>query len=108
VTEANGEPKFIYWHRELPPLHAEALGEHTLEADSGRIEGSLAHRDELWDRCYTELMDHVRNRLRQELARLGGDFAHVLEEHVDAHRDEVKGESWLRGRFNYVLYRREP
>ena len=27
--------KRIYWHRELPPLNAELLGEHVLEATSG-------------------------------------------------------------------------
>ena len=40
--------KCIYWHRELPPLEAEMIGEHVLEAMSSRVPGSLAHRGELW------------------------------------------------------------
>jgi hypothetical protein len=39
-------------------------------------------------------------------ARLGGDCAHVLDEHIDSRRDDLTNESWLQGRFNYVLYRR--
>jgi hypothetical protein len=35
-----------------------------------------------------------------------GDSAHVLDEHIDSRRDETNGQSWLHGRFNYVLYRR--
>ena len=46
----------VFWHRELPPLDAEVMDEHTVEANSGRVAGTLAHRDELWDRCYRELM----------------------------------------------------
>ena len=48
--------KIVYWHRELPPLDAEPLGEHIVEADSMRVVGDLAHRDELWDQCYRDLM----------------------------------------------------
>ena len=39
--------RIIYWHRELPPLDAEAMGEHVVEVASGRVPGTLAHRDEL-------------------------------------------------------------
>jgi hypothetical protein len=98
--------KTIYWHRELPPLIAELMGEHTLEATSERVAGTLAHRDELWERCYLDLMTQTRIRLDREIARLGGHFAHVLDEFVDSRRDEATGETWLRGRFRYVLYRR--
>jgi hypothetical protein len=102
--------KRVFWHRELPPIDADAVGEHTVEAISSRIAGTLAHRDELWDRCYEDLMAQARDRLEQELERLHGDYAHVLDEAVDARRDDAKGEAWLRGRFKYVLYlrRREP
>jgi hypothetical protein len=34
---------------ELPPVNAEIIGEHVLEATSERLRASLAHRDELWD-----------------------------------------------------------
>jgi hypothetical protein len=40
------------------------------------------------------------------VARLGGDCAHVRDEHIDSRRDDVTDESWLQGRFDYVLYRR--
>jgi hypothetical protein len=98
--------KIIYWHRELPPLDAEPAGEHTVEATSKRIMGDLAHRNELWDRCYSDLMDHARDRLQQEVARLGGHYAHVLEESIDSRHDNATGESWLHGRFSYLLLRR--
>ncbi len=70
------------------------------------MKSTLVHRDELWDRCYDNLMSQVRDRLRQEVVRLGGDCAHVIEESIDSRRDDVKGEAWLHGRFSYVLLRR--
>lgn len=98
--------KIVYWHRELPPNDAEMMGEHTIEATSGRVAGTFGHRDELWDRCYQELMANTRGRLTQELARLGGDYAHVLHESVDTRRDDAVGEAWLHGCFSYMVYRR--
>jgi hypothetical protein len=98
--------KVVSWHRELPPPDAEFLGEHTVEATSMRVPGTLAHRDELWDRCYDDLMESARRRLEQEVARLDGDYAHVLDETVDSRHDPVSGEAWLHGRFTYSLYRR--
>jgi hypothetical protein len=96
----------IYWHRELPPLDAEAMEEHIVEAASRRVPGTLAHRTELWDQCHKNLMTQARARLQQEVLRLGGDFAHVLDESVDSRHDDVTGEAWLHGRFTYMLYRR--
>ena len=96
----------VYWHRELPPFEAEQMGEHVLEATSEKVSSTLAHRDELWDRCYEELMVAARARLEQEVARLGGNYAHVFDESVDSRHNDVTGESWLHGRFTYVLYRR--
>jgi len=95
----------IYWHNELPPFEAEAMGEHVVEATSLRMLGTLAHRDELWDQCYKDLMAQARTRLKQEIIRLGGNYAHVLNESVDSRHDGATGESWLHGRFNYMLYR---
>lgn len=95
----------ICWHRDLPPLNAEILGEHTLEATSGRVPGTLAHRSELWDRCYEELMRQTNARLEQEMARMGGQYAHVLTESIEPRHDEISGEAWLQGRFTYMLYR---
>jgi hypothetical protein len=97
----------IYWHRELPPLGADPVGEYTVEATSARIAGTLAHRDELWDQSYKNLMVQARSRLEQEVVRLDGDYAHVLGESIDARHDDVTGEAWLHGRFTYVLYRRQ-
>ena len=98
--------KIIYWHRELPPSDAEVIGEHTVEATSGRVSGALSHRDELWDRCRDDLMARTCTRLEQEVARLGGHYAHVLDESIESRHDEARGEAWLHGRFTYVLYRR--
>src|SRR4051812_20146701 len=98
------EPKIIYWHRELPPLQAEAIGEHTVEATSGRIPATIAHRDELWAHCQKELMARTRERMEQEVGRLGGRYAHVLNEAIDTRHDDVTGEAWLRGRFTYMFY----
>jgi hypothetical protein len=97
--------KTIYWHRELPPLGAEAMLEHVVEATSSRVPGTLLHRDELWSQCYEDLMEKADDRLRQEVARLGGDYAHVLNESVDSGHDDKTGEAWLHGRFAYMLYR---
>jgi len=106
----NGRPEprstqVTYWHRDLPPLRAEIVGEHVLEATSKRVPGTIAHRDDLWRECYDDLMAQARLRFEQEVARLGGHYAHIFDEAIDIRRDEVKGEAWLRGRFSYVLYR---
>ncbi len=106
---AAGQRKVVYWHRELPPLGAETMGEHVLEADSPRIPGNLGHRDELWEGCYADLMAQAGRRLAQEVLRLGGDWAHVLNESIASKHDERTGESWLHGQFSYLLYRKpEP
>jgi hypothetical protein len=107
VTATPGNvPKIVYWHRELPPLDAELLAEHTVEANSNRVAGTLAHRDELWDQCYQELMANAESHLVQEVARLGGDYAHVRHEELTPKHDDAAGEAWLHGLFTYVLYRR--
>ena len=82
------------------------MAEHTVEATSSRLPGTLAHRDELWDRCYQELIANAETRLAQEVARLGGDCAHVNHESVDTRHDDAAGEAWLHGSFSYMLYRR--
>ena len=45
ATHDNNAP-IVYWHRDLPPLDAELVAEHTVEANSSRVAGTLAHRDE--------------------------------------------------------------
>ena len=103
------QEKVVFWHRELPPLSAELVENHTVEANSGRVAGTIAHRDELWDRCYTELMSQAEARLRQEVTRLGGHYAHVHDETITPKHDDAAGQAWLHGVFSYMLYRRrEP
>jgi len=99
--------KSIYWHRDLPPASAAAAAEHSVEATSARVRGTLEHHGELWDRCYQQLMAETSHRLEQEIARLGGDYAHVLSESIDPRHDETTGEAWLHGAFTYTLFR-EP
>lgn len=106
ATSGDDGSKIVYWHRELPPLEAEPTAEHTVGADSSRVPGTIAHRDQLWDRCYRELMAKAESRLVQEVARLGGHFAHVHDEAIDPRHHDAAGEAWLHGRFNYMLYRR--
>lgn len=96
----------VFWHRDLPPVASELMAEHTIEATSSRIAGTLTHRDQLWDHCYADLMASANQRLVQEIERLGGHYAHVYDESVDTRRDDAKGEAWLHGRFSYMLYRR--
>jgi hypothetical protein len=104
-VETDAKEKIIYWHRELPPVAAELMAEHIVEATSSRVPGTLAHRDELWNQCYESLMVQVRSRLEQEVLRLGGKYAHVLSESVDSKHDDASTETWLHGRFTYMLYR---
>jgi len=105
TTSTTGSTKAVFWHRDLPPLDAEIMSEHTLEAVSGRVPGTLSHRDEIWDRCYEELMARTDERLAQEIARLGGRYAHILHESIDSRHDDRVNEAWLHGTFTYVLYR---
>jgi hypothetical protein len=98
-----GDQHIVYWHRELPPLDGKVLGDHVVEATSHHVPHTLAHRDELWDECYRDLMNETNRRIEQEVSRLSGRYAHVLHESIDTRRDDVKGESWLRGRFTYTL-----
>jgi hypothetical protein len=107
IATAALDPQVVYWHRDLPPLTAEAIGEHMLEATSRRVHGTFSHRDAEWSRCYEDLMTHARASLAQEVARLGGDYAHVGGELISPRHDDAVGEGWLYGRFKYVLYK-EP
>jgi hypothetical protein len=95
----------VYWHRDLPPLAAEAVAEHVVEASSGHVSSLLADRDRLWTGCHADLMAQAHARLEQEIVRLGGRYAHVLNESIDPHHNDATGEAWLEGRFTYMLYR---
>ena len=105
IAPAERPAHVVYWHRDLPPLTAEVMGEHTLEADSRRVPLAFSRGDEEWGRCYGDLMARAHARLEQEVLRLGGHYAHVRHEVVYPKRDEAAGEAWLYGRYEYVLYR---
>ena len=104
-ASVDAECKTIYWHRELPPIDAEPIGEHVVEATSGRVPDTIAHREELWDRCKDELMAQTHKRLADEIVRLGGRYAHIVHESIDTRHDASASEAWLHGRFVYTLYR---
>jgi hypothetical protein len=87
-------------------MDAEVLAELTVEADSNRVAGTLAHRDELWDQCYQQLMTNAERNLVQEVVRLGGDYAHVKSETLSPKHDDIAGKAWLHGVFTYTLYQR--
>jgi hypothetical protein len=105
IAHTSVHEQAVYWHRDLPPLAAEPMGEHTVEAVSRRVSSTSAHRDELWAICHADLMAQVHVRFEQELVRLGGRYAHVLNESIDPHHDAVTDEAWLQGRFTYMMYR---
>lgn len=96
--------KIIYWRRELPPLSEQVEGEHELAADSDHVHVSWADRDALWGRCYESLMLHARERLTQEVTRLGGSCAHVLQESITTKHDPITDEFWLAGMFHFLVY----
>ena len=98
----------VFWHRQCPPISAEVMAVHTVEATSGRVAGTLSHRDELWDHCYRELMNNASARILQEIDRLHGRYAHVYDESIQTKHDYAAGEAWLYGRFTYMLYRQPP
>lgn len=101
-----GMGQVVFWHRDLPPIEAEPLGEHVVEAASGRVAGRLDRHGDPGGRCFRELMAAAADRLGQEVMRLGGTCAHVLDEAIDSRHDDRTGEAWLAGRFTYMLYRR--
>ncbi len=96
----------VFWHREMPPIDAVPMGEHTIEATSRRVRDTAEGRESLWDRGKDDLKGQTEARLIQEVARLGGHYAHVLDESTDSGHDAATGEVWLHGRYTYMLYRR--
>ena len=96
--------QIVCWRRELPPLSEQIEGEHEVTATSERIHASWAERDALWGRCTDSLMARARERITQEVLRLGGTCAHVVDEAVTSRRDDGAEEFWLEGRFSFVMY----
>ena len=99
------EPAKIFWHRDLPPLNSEVIADQVVEATSRHVPGTLAHRDELWDQCYEDLMVQASARVLQEAHRMGGTCAHILNETVDSRHDPVSGQAWLHGTFVCAICR---
>jgi hypothetical protein len=99
------DEKLIYWHRELPPLSEQVEGEHAVQAASDWVPYTLCTRDELWAACHGNLMAHVSERIAQEIRRLQGSCAHILEEDIKPKVDNTAGRYRLEGTFSYVLYR---
>jgi len=95
--------RIVYWHRELPPSAADVIGDGEVEADSRRVAGTLVNREHLWEQHRVELTEAARTRLEQEVRRRGGRYAHVLSEAIDVKRNDTTGETWLHGRFGYVM-----
>jgi hypothetical protein len=94
----------VYWRRDFPPLSEEIEGEHEAEAHAV-IPDDLMHRTELWGRCYPLLISEAERVIAQEVARLGGSCAHVVEETIKSKIDDVARTFELRGAFRFILYR---
>jgi hypothetical protein len=105
TSAIDAPPQIVFWHRDLPPVDAEPLGEHIVEANSQHVPDTLAHRDELWEECQAVLAADAARRIDQEVRRLGGRFAHVLEERINIKRDNVQNDAWMHGCYTYMLYR---
>jgi hypothetical protein len=103
VTTDLDTDRIVYWHQELPPIAADVVGDGEVEASSARVAGTLVNRDHLWEQHRAELAASARTRLEQEVRRRGGRYAHVRSEAIDVKRDEATGETWLHGRFGYVM-----
>jgi len=101
-------PEIIYWHRELAPLSEQMEGVHEVTACSERVHFDWADHSTLWKRCHDDLMPRGEDRIRQEVHRLGGSCAHVLEEQFTSKRDDATQEFWLEGRFRFMMYVHPP
>jgi bisphosphoglycerate-independent phosphoglycerate mutase (AlkP superfamily) len=97
------EPR-VYWRRELPPLAEQPREEHVVQARSAPVRYSSIDRDQLWGRCYPGLMEAAAHRVAQEVERLHGSCAHIVDEFVEPKINNATDEYWLEGRFTYVLY----
>lgn len=93
----------VFFGRDLPPLGEVVEGEHTIEADSPALPIDACH-DALWDDGSSALQTEVTRRIEQELLRLGGSCAHVVEARLEPKVDYATGKMWLHGRYAYVLY----
>lgn len=100
--------KIVYWRRELPPLSEQLEGEHEVTATSDRVHTTWSERDVSWGSCHESLMIHAADRITQEVQRLSGTCAHVLDESVVSHRDDATEEFWLVGTYRFTMYVHPP
>jgi hypothetical protein len=96
--------KVIYWRNEVPPMHEQIEGEHVVEARSKAVHRSFGDHDDLWGQCYPDLMKTAAQRITDEVTRLGGSCAHVIDEAVNSKVNEGTSEFWLHGRFTFLMY----
>jgi hypothetical protein len=98
-------PKLVYFRPDLPPLSEDSAGEFMVDAESPPVPNTSLGRDELWVHCYDDLMAAAAERIGQEVTRLNGSCAHVVDEHIEPKVSYERGEAWLAGTFTFVLYR---
>ncbi len=96
--------KIIYWRRELPPLSEQIEGEHEVDATSPAMHYDFGARDTLWGRCYPLLLEAAEVRIAQEVERLGGSCAHIVDETVTVKLDDAAATFALRGAFRFIMY----
>ena len=106
MSEINPATQVVFWHRELPPVAADVVDEHVVEATSGRVAGTLSHRDELWEQCYHGADDPGAGTHRAGGGASRRPLRARVDESIDSKHDDATGEAWLHGRFSYVLYRK--
>lgn len=100
----SGMAKIVYWRRELPPMSEQLEGEHEITATSDRVRTTWSEREVSWARCHDSLAAHAQDRITQEVRRLGGTCAHVLEEVVTSRRDDATEEFWLVGTYRFTMF----
>lgn len=97
--------KLVFFRRELPPLREDTAGEFVVEATSLKVPNTSLGKEELWTHCYDDLMANAALRIGQEVVRLHGSCAHVVDEQIEPKVSYELGEAWLAGTFTCVLYR---
>lgn len=95
----------VYWRQELPPLSELLEGEHEIEAESTHVHYAPGERPAMWSKCYETLQAVAETRVSQEIGRLGGSCAHIVDEQITAKTDDASAVFWLRGRYRFLMYR---
>ena len=97
-------PQVVYWRQDLPPLSEQLEGEHEIDAESPHVHYSFGDREAMWSQCYGLLQKRSEERVKQEVLRLGGSCAHIVEEQITTKTDDAAALSWLHGRFRFLMY----